>query len=181
MRIDCAREMTFLNEDTRKKIDELFRRYGRGVGSYVLLRVGSPELAEEITARVFLAVVRSIHQQNGSLIGWLWAIVRSELARHYRERPHQTYPANLTSAATPPLELLEHRERDELLHAALRRMSDEEQQLLSLKFFMGLPNIEIAQATGLTATNVGVKIHRCLKNLRVLLQSTLSLDPTETV
>jgi RNA polymerase sigma-70 factor (ECF subfamily) len=181
MGTDCAWGMTFLNEDTRKKIEELFRRCGRGVGSYVLLRVGSPELAEEITARVFLAVVRSIHQQNGSLIGWLWAIVRSELARHYRERPHQTYPADLASASALPLELLEQQERDALLHAALKRMPDNEQQLLSLKYFMGLTNIEIAQATGLTSTNVGVKIHRSLKNLRALMQMAPSLDPTGMV
>jgi len=168
--------MPFLNEDTRKKIEDLFLRCGRGVGSYVLLRVGSAELAEEITARVFLAVVRSIHQQNGSLLGWLWAIVRSELARHYRERPYQTYPAQLAATAALPYELLERQERDELLHDALRRMPDEHQQLLSLKFYMGLSNIEIAQATGLTASNVGVRIHRCLKNLRELMHPSLSLE-----
>ena len=67
--------------DARDDIEQLFRRYGRGVGSYVLTRVGDPELAEEITARVFLTVVRRFDQVRGREAAWLWAIVRSELAR----------------------------------------------------------------------------------------------------
>ena len=39
-------------------MERLFRQYGRGVGGYLLARTGDPELAEEITARVFLTVVR---------------------------------------------------------------------------------------------------------------------------
>ena len=73
--------------DQRGEIEWLFRQYGKGVGSYLLARVGDPELAEEITARVFLAVVRHYAQRRGSAVAWLWAIVRSELARHYRRRP----------------------------------------------------------------------------------------------
>lgn len=164
-----------MKEDARKKIEALFLRYGVGVGRYVLLRVGSPELAEEITARVFLTVVRCFHQQNGSVAGWLWAIVRSELSRHYRERPHQSYPPDL---ATMPTDDLEREEADVLLHAALRKLADEEQQLISLKFFLGLSNLEIADATGLTASNVGVKLHRALKELRELLRKPLAMDVT---
>ena len=31
-------------------------------------------------------VVRNIEQCNGSPVAWLWSIVRSELARHFRDR-----------------------------------------------------------------------------------------------
>jgi RNA polymerase sigma-70 factor, ECF subfamily len=178
MMSDGLLEMTFLNEDARKKIEDLFLRFGPGVARYALLRVGSPELAEEITARVFLSVVRNFAQQNGSLVGWLWAIVRTELSRHYRERPHQGYPDHLPGTTAPPMEQLERKEREGLLHAALKSLDDEQQQLVSLKFFLGLSNLEIAEATGLTPSNVGVKLHRTLKDLRRLLQKTLSIDLT---
>lgn len=58
-----------MTADARKTIEDLFRRYAAGVSRYAVLRVGSPEFAEEITARVFLAVVRNIHQQHGSPVG----------------------------------------------------------------------------------------------------------------
>src|SRR5205807_600541 len=126
-------EMTFLNEDARKKIEELFVRYAPGVGRYLRLRVGSVELAEEITARVFLAVVKNFHQQHGSVVGWLWAILRSELARHYRAKPHQPYPPDLVALDGMPSEALERKERQDALHAALTRLAEEDQQLISLK------------------------------------------------
>jgi RNA polymerase sigma-70 factor (ECF subfamily) len=155
-----------LKDDAREKIEDLFRRCGAGVGSYVLVRVGDPELAEEITARVFLTAVRHAHQQNGSAVGWLWSIVRSELARLARERPHQSYPAELTSNEALPDELLERKELAQSLHLALEQLPEAERQIITFKFFLGLGNQEIADATGMTANHVGVKLHRALKELR---------------
>lgn len=163
-----------MTEEARQKIEDLFLRCGPGVGRYVLLRVGSPELAEEISARVFLTVVRQFHQHNGSLLGWLWAIVRTELARHYRQRPLAVCSTEVASKEPLPLEQMERKERSDVLRACLEKLPDEEQQLLSLKFFMGLGNQEIAEATGLTPSNVGVKLHRTLKELRGLLAETFS-------
>src|SRR5690349_7950637 len=64
--------------DRRAQVESLFRQYGRGVGSYVLARVGDADLAETITSNVFLIVVRRIDQCRGSASAWLWSIVRSE-------------------------------------------------------------------------------------------------------
>ena len=55
-----------LNEEARRQIDGLFRRYGKGVGSYVLARVRDPDMAETITASVFLQVVRRFDQCRSS-------------------------------------------------------------------------------------------------------------------
>lgn len=165
-----------MTEDARKHIEELFVRYGPGVGSYVLVRVGSPELAEEITARVFLTVVRSFHQQRGSMVGWLWAIVRTELSRHFRRPPLQAYPDDLMVNSPSPGARLEQEEQAALIRNALDKLPAEDQELVSLKFFLGLGNQEIADATGLTANHVGVKLHRALRSLRVLLEGSLFLE-----
>jgi RNA polymerase sigma-70 factor (ECF subfamily) len=76
----------------------------------------------------------------------------------------------LISPEALPEDRLERKEETDLLHAALTQLSEEQQQLISLKFFLGLRNQEIAQATGLTPSNVGVKLHRSLKELRNLMQ-----------
>lgn len=169
-----------MNEDARKQVEELFLRYAAGVGRYVRLRVGSAELAEEITSRVFLAVVRNIHQQRGSPVGWLWAILRSELVRHFRERPHRDYPPDLIASDSPPEVAYERKEEDRLLREAVRKLSEDDQQLISMKFFFALGNQEIAEAVGLTPSNVGVKLHRALKELRDLLQKPLAPETIPT-
>lgn len=156
--------------DRRDEIERLFRRYGRGVGSYVLTRVGDPELAEEITARVFLKVVRCLEQLRGQEAGWLFAIVRNELARHFRARDRHTPIAPDTPA--PDMLPPEYAAQSEMrcrMQAALGQLSPRDQQLVYLKFFQQLRNPEIANATGLSVSNVGVALHRAIKQLRRLL------------
>jgi RNA polymerase sigma-70 factor, ECF subfamily len=166
--------MPALNEAARQKIEELFLRHAAGVSRYVRLRVGSAELAEEITARVFLTAARHVDQQNGSAVGWLWAILRTELSRHFRQRPLESCPADLPSSEALPAAEAERKEAAGLLRACLAQLPDDEQELISLKFFLGLSNQEIAQTLGLTPNHVGVRVHRVLKEMRKLLQKPLA-------
>ena len=47
-----------------------------------------------------------------------------------------------------------------------------------MKFYQGMQNKEIAQATGLSASSVGVMIHRALKQIRVYVEPS---DPETPV
>lgn len=157
--------------DYQREIEELFLRYGKGVGSYLLARVGDPELAEELTARVFLTVVRRFHQLRGPGAGWLWSIVRSELAQHFRGRRLMDLPeAHLLAPEGTPPDLLSQAESQGQLRAALDRLPDPQHEIICLKFFLGLRNQEIAATLGMTPSHVGVTIHRTLKQLRQWLE-----------
>jgi RNA polymerase sigma-70 factor (ECF subfamily) len=164
-----------VNADARKKMEDLFVRYAEGVSRCVRLRVGDAELAEEITARIFLTAARHVHQQHGSPPAWLWSIVRTELSRHYRRPTLARVPEDLPANDALPAEQAERNDTAALLHVCLARLSDEEQELISLKFFLGLSNQDIALATGLSANHVGVKVHRILKNLRNTLERPLGI------
>ncbi len=165
-----------MTDDERRRIDDLFVRCAAGVSRYVLLRVGDAELAEEITARVFLVVVRNIHQQRGSLIAWLWAIVRTEISRHYRARSHRPIAEDAIAPEAMPFEQMMREEANERLQNAVSRLADEQQQVLSLKFFFDLSHQEIADALGISVSNVGVRVHRAVSELRTMLR-----EPTEVV
>jgi RNA polymerase sigma-70 factor (ECF subfamily) len=159
------------NDNRRDKIETLFRTHARGVGAYLLARLGDANLAEAITSRVFLIVVRAIDQCKGSPTAWLWSIVRSELARHFRDRKkHEVLNESLPDPAAEPFEQAATREMQIKMRQALERLPDDQQQLVYMKFFQGMPNKEIAVATGLTASNVGVLIHRALKQLRTYIE-----------
>jgi RNA polymerase sigma-70 factor (ECF subfamily) len=158
-----------VGHDPQDEAERLFRQYGRGAASYVLARVGDAELAEEITARVFLTVVRRLSQRRGSAAAWLWAIVRSELARHFRRRPTVAPPADLPGPDAAPLEEAIRRETQAKLQAALARLAPQQQQLIYMKFFLNMPHQEIAEAAGMTPSNVGVTVFRTLRELRRLM------------
>ena len=157
--------------DRREQIEALFRTHARGVGGYLMARLGDPDLAEAITSRVFLIVVRNIEQCKGPPTAWMWSIVRSELARHFRDRKrHARIDESVPDRADEPPEQVANREMQARMRDALGRLPEETQRLVYMKFFQGLANKEIAAAEGLTATNVGVLIHRALKQLRALVE-----------
>jgi len=161
-----------LDNDRRQKIEGLYRRYGKGVGSFVLARVGDPHVAEAITAGVFLLVVRRFEQCRGSPVAWLWAIVRTEVARYFRDRHDaETLEVEPTDCSNDPRRLAERTEADAQLGSALQRLTDEQQTLVYMKFFLDMPNTEIAEALGMTPSNVGVVVYRAVKRLRELMSN----------
>lgn len=159
--------------ERREAIDQLFRKYGRGVGSYVLARVGDVDLAETITSSVFLIVVRRIEQCRTSPAAWLWSIVRSEIARHFRrQRPIESLDGHSLADPSPqPIEMAARNEIQSQMRRALEQLNEEQQNLIYLKFFQDMPNTEIAHAMGLSPSNVGVIVHRAVKRLRELMES----------
>lgn len=141
------------------------------MGNFLLSRLGDAELAEELTSRVFVTVVRCIDQCRGNEAAWLWAIVRSEMARHLRDRKlHAEADETIADrAAATPADLADARETALRLKSALAQLGDAQQTIIYMKFFQDMRNIDIAAATGLTPANVGVMVHRSLKALRDLL------------
>jgi RNA polymerase sigma-70 factor (ECF subfamily) len=157
----------------RQRIEELFHRYGQGVGSYVYARVGDAELAEQITSSVFLIVVERLEQCRGSTAGWIYSIVRSELARYFRDRrPAETISATLLDPTPSPAQVAERRELQRRMKETLNRLSDEQQRIVYMKYFQDTPNVEIAATLGMRAGNVGVIIHRAVKRLRELMETS---------
>jgi RNA polymerase sigma-70 factor (ECF subfamily) len=163
-----------LNDAPREVVEHLFRTYAKGVGSYVLARVGRSDVAEGITSAVFLKVVAKIDQCRTAPAAWLWTIVRNEITRYYRDRKQlaslaEVEDVQLDSAASPQEQAAQH-EIHLRLHAALKHLSEEQQQIVFMKFFQAMSNIEIAQALNLGVSNVGVLVHRSLRRLRDLME-----------
>lgn len=160
-----------LSGEHRERAERMFRAYGAGVGGYVLARVRDAELAEAITSGVFLIVVERIGQCRSSEAGWLWSIVRSEIARHFRDRrDHDPLDEAVADGAMSPPERIARDEMQAHLAEAMRNLSEEQQELIGMKFFLDMSNLDIAAATGKTASNVGVMLHRAVKQLRSLMQ-----------
>jgi len=77
---------------------------------------------------------------------------------------------DLVAPGNSPLETTQKQEMQCRLREALERLTDEQHQIVTMKFFLNVPNTEIAEALGLSASNVGVKVHRALKRLYELME-----------
>lgn len=65
-----------------------------------------------------------------------------------------------------PSERLELREKWIQVEDALRRLTDNQQEVVRLKFQSGLSYREISEITGLSVSNVGFLLHTAIKKVR---------------
>ena len=61
---------------------------------------------------------------------------------------------------------LEMQDRVEQLKQALKKLTDNERELVNLHYYQGLTQRQIAAITGLTPTNIGVRLHRAVMKLK---------------
>jgi RNA polymerase sigma-70 factor (ECF subfamily) len=87
--------------------------------------------------------------------------------------------ARLPSQRRTPSERADLEERIDQVHEALKRLSDNQREIILLKFEQGLTYEEMSKVTGLSSGNVGFLLHTGLKRLRAYLPDDLvqNLNP----
>lgn len=141
---------------------------------YMRYRVGE-QAAEDLTSKVFLRVIRNLARQNGSFTAWLYKIAANVVNDHIRELKTQPttamdenkqLPAEAVASGDNPAKAV-GRKLD--LEAALKLLTEDQRQLVTLKFVQGLSNEEVAETLDRTPGAVRVLQFRALSALRELL------------
>jgi RNA polymerase sigma-70 factor, ECF subfamily len=89
--------------------------------------------------------------------------------RHAHTVAHEEMPEELASDTAPPDEQLMTRERSRRLVEAVRRLELPYRQVITL-LLEDMSYTDIAEALGLTLTNVGVRVNRAKTRLKELLR-----------
>lgn len=159
----------------------LYDRYVERIYGYAARQVEDAAIAQDITAATFEKALRHLGRYRPGETGlapWLYTIARHEIAQHYRrgrfaapwrgrDDDEAEEPAAPSSRDGRPIEsLLLAGERDGALHAALRRLSAADRDLLTLRFLEELPTEDVAAILGCSRANVYVRLHRALARLR---------------
>jgi len=133
----------------------LYDGYVQRIYRYVYFRVSDDQLAEDITSNVFLKAWENLHRYriSGSpFIVWLYRIAHNAVIDHYRTAK-PTVELQETIMATNPLEDdledgLDRQIESEKLRQSLQRLTEEQQQVLTLKFIAGMSTSEVAKQIG---------------------------------
>ncbi len=159
-------------------LGELYDRYGRVVFGLVFRMVGSPEAAEEIAQDAFHSVWRnapSYRPDRGSVRTWLLAISRNAAIDWRRtkgkrvERETLIEEAAVLVSETLVDDRVVARLRAERVRSAVASLPEEQAQVLTLAFWGGLSQSEIAARTGTPLGTVKSRVHLAMAKLRVLL------------
>jgi RNA polymerase sigma-70 factor (ECF subfamily) len=132
--------------------------------------------AEDVQQQVFLEVWRRADEfdpDRGSLLTWIMTITRSRAIDHLRRRvpepaAHDTLLVQIDAAAAAPATdaLVEHWDMLELL----RRLPDEEADVLRRRFYGDASQSQIAAETGIPLGTVKMRMVHGLQRLRTLME-----------
>ena len=149
----------------------LYRRHLNRVYRYLLIRVGDVHDAQDLTAQTFLAALEGIagYRGRGEFVAWLLGIARRKAADHFRQG-RTTLPLEAAAHVPDPNPLpdavVEQRSRLERVTRALRSLSPDRAEALSLRVFGGLNAAEVGRAMGKSEAAVRMLVHRAMRDLR---------------
>lgn len=155
---------------------ELYDRYFEAIYRYVYRRVNAVETAEDLVSQTFydaLSHLKSYEHKGYPFSAWLYKIAHNNVLKWYRtnsrsQRVDIDNIVELRSDEDVVEDLSIKNERGEVLYY-LDQLEYEDRELIRLKYFEEVSNIEIGQIMGVTANNVGVKLYRALKKLKQLM------------
>jgi RNA polymerase sigma-70 factor (ECF subfamily) len=165
---------------------ELYRRYFPRVYAYVAYRLPSRADAEDVVSETFEKVVEELHRfvyrGEGSFAAWVFRIAYNQVNQFYRRTQRYT-PISLDdlpdvpSTRLSPDGVVQQREQFGRLAALIATLPPRRQEIVTLRFFGGLRNQEIAQVLGLDERTVASHLSRALDDLRRKYQPEFESQP----
>src|SRR5512146_257367 len=134
----------------------LYERYVKRIYNYVFYRTGNPYDAEDLTERVFHRAFGHIQTYNNRGVpfsAWLYRIAHNLVANWHRDNSRRKEvpledQKNLHQRSDHPEISLVNSQEQEMLLKLIRRLPEDRQQLIILKFVEHLSNGEVATIMG---------------------------------
>jgi RNA polymerase sigma-70 factor (ECF subfamily) len=166
--------MESLNEQFGKIYDEYIEKIYR----FVYLKVGSHDIAEDITSKVFTKGWESFQKQGSNIKNqgsFLYQVARNAVIDHYRQKGRTNVVSSEVS--TPIIDLKANAHEAALLGSdinlvknALFGLKKEYQDIIIWHYLEDMPISEVAKLSGKSEGTVRVMLHRGLKELRGKIQ-----------
>ncbi len=149
--------------------DDLFR--------YISWNVASTQDAQDLTAEVFLRALRALDRfeaARSTARAWLFTIARNIVIDYHRRRarrPEQPLDSGSEPAAEQHLEsTMESQAASDAVSAAMRKLNEEQRQVVTLKFFSGMSNAEVAAVMGKKEGAINAMQYRALNRMGKILE-----------
>lgn len=159
----------------RTALTAVYDHYHPLLYRFILRQVSDAEAARELTAVVFERLLTALKNGTGpqtQLKAWLYRTTHNLVIDYYRRqtrRNHLPLPEILPSGSDSPGHIAEQHMLGEQVITALQTLTPEQQQVITLKFFEGFSNAEVADLMHKPIGAVKALQHRGLARLQHLL------------
>ena len=150
---------------------ELYRRHVTRVYRYHMAHTGNAKDAEDLTSQTWMAALEGIRsfRGTGSFAAWIMGIASRKRLMFFRGNRHEVpldAALHIPSPGLTPDKEAAQRLQMESVSRALRQISPDRAEALTLSFFGGLSNLEISRALHKSEGAVKMLISRGVQDLR---------------
>jgi RNA polymerase sigma-70 factor, ECF subfamily len=169
---DLVRRAQGFEEDA---IRQLYEAYYPKIYNYAFMQMGDVQAAEDLASDVMLKMIESIqsYKFRGLPFGaWVFRIARNRLIDLHRRRKRRgevDLSETLSTALANPQVLAERALERGQLQVALKHLTEEQRQVIVLKFIQGFDNRSVGRILGRSEGAVKSLQHRALGALRRIL------------
>ena len=162
-------------------IEQAMVNYESPLIAYASTFLNDLDLARDVVQETFIRLCQQdLEKVRDNLKPWLYTVCRNRsldlLRKHQRQKPlTESHWQNLECADLQPDKEIEKQEHLAKLNHYLDRLSDNQREVIILKFQQDLSYLEIQAITGLTKSNIGFLIHTGIKRLQQILPQDFRL------
>jgi len=153
----------------------LYEKYHLGIYRYLYYQVGDQPTAEDLTSEVFVRMLRFIagfQPPSATFQSWLFQIARNLAIDHHRRMSRQDHLSLRESMSTANDSLtatVERRLTQDTLRAALSHLTDEQRDVILMRFVAGMPIADAARTLHKSEDAIKGLQRRALVALRAIL------------
>ncbi|MDD2923081.1 MAG: sigma-70 family RNA polymerase sigma factor [Anaerolineales bacterium] len=149
---------------------QIYDQYNNDLYRYAMRILGNPSMAEDCVAETFHRFLQALAAGRGPrehIRAYLYRIAHNWITDQFRrEAPEDELPDQLAESALCPEEHAERSFQCASLRYALRQLTPEQRQVITLKFWEGWENEEIARALGKPVGAIKSLQHRAIAALQ---------------
>lgn len=175
--------MRFFKYQTCMQYQDFEKHYDKfkhKIYSYLYYRSGrNVELAEDLSSEVFLKALEKFHtfKEGSSFQSWIYAIAHNHLVDYFRKNKESVdieVLENVLKSDRDSRSSLLRREAAEQVQELLVNLSDEERDILLLRYHQDLPMRDISEIVDRAEATVRVIVHRAMKKMKKQAALTIS-------
>lgn len=157
------------NRIRRRDLDGLFNEYYSRIFNFIYYKTINSSLADELTSDVMVKVVQSYKTfdgTRGNLDAWMFRIARNTLFSYFRSSRNNVDLDAVNPAVLSYTEDDQLDETGETVRDLLKILTEEERELVYLKYWEELSNKEIAERLDLNPSTVSTHLWRANNKMR---------------
>lgn len=166
-----------IKDKDKQAMEILYDRYEKILYSFVYKLTEDREAAEEVIQEVFIKLWRGVanyHSDRGKFSSWLFTLARNQAIDLIRKKKtnrlvNMEAIEPIVSPESTADEMIEWNEEKKEVRKAIRRLSEEQREIIQFVYFQGYTQQKIADKYKIPLGTVKSRVRLALRNLKLFL------------